>query len=172
MTARIALMKNTRHDIGEARQRKRSEAGQSMLEFALLLPFVLLLGVGVVEVGRAIYFTMAVTNAAAAGVTYGSQSAITAMDTAGMQSAANSESKYGSMTSTATYGCSCDYNTGASCTYPVPPTSSCASISCSSGQIVQCVQVTTHASFPPIFHYPGLPTTYQANGRAVMRVRR
>ena len=149
-----------------------AERGQSLLEFSLLLPFMLLLGVGVVEVGRVIYYTMAVTNAAAAGVSYGAQSWIQSLDTAGMQSAAASESRYAGMTAVASFGCSCDDGSGASCTYPVPPTSSCAAISCSSGQIVQCVQVTTHATFTPIFHYPGLPTSYQANGRAVMRVRR
>ena len=41
-----------------------------------------------------------------------------------------------------------------------------------SGKVVECVQVTTTASFNPIFSYPGLPTSYTANGRAVMRVRR
>ncbi len=43
------------------------------MEFAFLLPVLLLLAVGVVELGRAAAFTIAVNNAATAGVEYGSQ---------------------------------------------------------------------------------------------------
>ncbi len=153
------------------RWRFAGEGAQTMLEFALMLPFLMLLGVGVVEVGRAIYYTIAVNNAATAGVEYGAQSWITAQDTSGMQSAATLDANFAPMTATATYGCSCDNGDGSSCTYPVAPVSSCSTITCT-GQIIACDQVTTHASFNALFHYPGLPSTYQANGRAVMRVRR
>jgi Flp pilus assembly protein TadG len=151
--------------------RNGSDAGQSLMEFALLLPFLTLLMVGVVETGRAAYFSLVVTNAAAAGAEWGSQSLTNAMNVTGMQTAATTDASYSSMTATATYGCACDSGTGTSCSYPVPAPSTCdASVSCS-GQVVQCVQVTTHASFAPLFHYPGLPSSYQSNGRAVMRVR-
>ena len=49
------------------RKNNGSERGQTLLEFALVLPFLMVLGVGVVDVGRAIYYTIAVNNAAAAG---------------------------------------------------------------------------------------------------------
>ena len=153
------------------RQRKTFETGQSLLEFALMLPFLTLLGVGVVDIGRAIFYTITVNNGATAGAEYGSQSRISAVDTAGMQSAATQDANFSVMTATATWGCTCDTGAGTSCTYPVPLPNSCTTISCSTGQIVQCIQVTTHATFSPLFHYPGLPTSYQANGRAVMRVR-
>jgi Flp pilus assembly protein TadG len=153
---------------------KRAECGQSMAEFALMLPFLCLLSVGIAEIGRTTYTSLEVTNAATAGVEYGSQNATTMIDTNGMQSAATSEASVGGMSANATYGCTCDKGGGTSaeaCTYPVPAQSSCASI-CASGVLVQCVQVTTQASLAPIFHFPGLPSSYQSNGRAVMRVRK
>ena len=157
-----------------AARRRRFEGGQSLLEFALMLPFMCLLSVGVVEIGRAAYASIIVTNAATAGVEYGSQSITYASDTNGMVTAATNDAKNnavgGSMTAVATYGCTCDNGAGTSCTYPVPAQSSCSGIACT-GQIVECVQVTTHISFTPLFKYPGLPTTYQSNGRSVMRVR-
>jgi hypothetical protein len=49
--------------------------------------------------------------------------------------------------------------------------STCSTIACS-GLIVECVQVTTQGTWNSMFNYPGLPASYQANGQAVMRVRR
>jgi Flp pilus assembly protein TadG len=151
--------------------RKRRESGFSLVEFALMLPFLLLLGTGVVELGRAVAITILVNNGAAAGVGYGAQDSLTAQDTAGMQNAAKADASFGSMTATGANGCTCDYGTGTSCSYPILE-GSCPTISCPGGQVVECVQVTTHASFTPLFHFPGLPASYQANGAAVMRVRR
>jgi Flp pilus assembly protein TadG len=165
-----------------AGRRGRIDAGQALLEFALLLPFLSLLSVGVVELGRAAFITIVVTNAATAGVEYGAQNGTTASDTAGMQTAAANDASNnvigGTMTATATYGCYCDTGTGTSCSYVAggQNSSTCSNIvsSCSTGndQIVECVQVVTQDNYMPLFHYPGLPTSYQANGRAVMRVRR
>lgn len=152
-----------------------TDRGQTLLEFALMLPCLVLLSVGIVEVGRAIYYTIEVNNAATAGVENGSQS-LTDVNVSKMQSAALADAGLGDvMTATATYGCTCDRGAGTSCTYPVPAQGTCTSIAdtCTApGQIVQCVQVTTHATFTPIFRYPGLPASYTANGEAVMRVRR
>jgi Flp pilus assembly protein TadG len=164
------------------RRGKIAEAGQALLEFALLLPVLCLLGVGVVELGRAAFITIVVTNAATAGVEYGSQNGTTASDINGMQTAATNDSTNnvigGTMSATASFGCYCDTGSGVSCTYVAggQNSSSCGNIlsTCSSGndQIVECVQVVTQDNYSPLFHYPGLPTSYQANGRSVMRVRK
>lgn len=148
-----------------------AQQGQAILEFALMLPCLLLLSVGIVEIGRALYYTIEVNNAAAAGVSYGAHQVsvgdflITPMQTAAVADAANMS---GTMTATATYGCTCDTGNGTSCSYPVPAPATCDTITCS-GQIAHCVQVKTHATFSPIFNYPGLPTSFEANGKAVMR---
>lgn len=146
-----------------------------MLEFALMAPFLLLLLTGVVEIGRVIYYTVEVNNAATAGVDYGAQSTLAAQNASVMQSSAQSDAGISGMTATASNGCACDMGAGTSCTYPIPGSGTCATISDSCPmpeQVVECVQVVTQANIQPLFHFPGLPATYQANGHAVMRVRR
>ena len=165
--------------IATKRQRNLAEAGQALLEFAFVLPVLCLLSIGVVELGRVAAFTIAVNNAATAGVEYGSQNATTAGNIPGMQDAATKDTigngLQGTMTVTATNGCLCDTGAGTSCTYPVPSSSTCSNIASTcgalGGQPVQCVQVVTQEDFTHLFGYPGLPGSYQANGRAVMRVR-
>jgi Flp pilus assembly protein TadG len=158
-----------------ARQRRPGEDGQSLMEFAFLLPVLCLLAVGVVELGRAAAFTIAANNAATAGVEYGSQNETTAVNITQMQLHATEDANFGfgTITATATYGCLCDPGTGASCSYPVPGPGTCnyETLGCA-GQIVQCVQVTTQATWHSMLNYPGIPSMYQANGQAVMRVRR
>jgi Flp pilus assembly protein TadG len=160
------------------RQPKTAECGQSLLEFALMLPFLLLLFLGVVELGRAAFITITVTNAATAGAEYGSTNSATAGDIAGMKAAASVDANYTGMTFTSptpTYGCLCDNGSGVSCTNPVPAQSTCATIASSctgSSQVIECVQVSTTATFSSLFHYPGLPASFQTNGNAIMRVRR
>jgi TadE-like protein len=166
-----------------ARQPKKTESGQTLVEFALMLPFMLLLLLGVAEIGRAAFITITVTNAATAGAEYGSQNAAVASDSPGMIQKAICDANgdvgdfacaTGILTAgntTAANGCICDDGAGVSCK-PMPGAGSCAGISCPGGQVVECVQVTTHAAFNPLFHYPGLPTAYQSNGKAIMRVRK
>lgn len=151
-----------------ARKLKTTEAGQSILEGAITLPLLLLLLLGVAEFGRAVFIYMTVSHAASAGAAYGSQNPTTALDFSGMTAAATSDAVFTGMTATPNHYCGCDQGGGTSCN---GSGSSCAGISCA-GQITECVQVTTHATFAPLFRYPGLPTSYQANGNAVMRVRK
>src|ERR1039458_3766856 len=97
-----------------ARQCKTAESGQTLLEFAVMLPFMLLLLLGIAEIGRAAFTTITVTNAATAGAEYGSQNAATASDFSGMQNAALYDADKGTtsgiltQTPVATSGCACD----------------------------------------------------------------
>src|ERR1019366_1711217 len=68
-----------------ARQPKTAESGQTLIEFAVMLPFMMCLLLGIAEIGRATFITIKVTNAATAGAEYGSQNAATASDTVGMK---------------------------------------------------------------------------------------
>src|SRR5579875_372351 len=157
------------------------EAGQSLLEFLLLLML------GVVEIGRAAYISITVSHAAAAGVQYGAQSS-KATDITGMETAATndvgSDAIGGTMSANAYYGCVCDQGpsgqTPGSCeNATINCTSGSTSCSCtnlgasctSPNQIVTCVKVTTLDNFSPLFHYPGLPSSFTASGNAVMRER-
>jgi hypothetical protein len=168
---------------------KQSE-GQSLVEFALLLPIVMLLMLGILEVGRAIAITIKVTNGATAGAVFASQNPTTAENIAGIQRTVlcdinnatfsgvngflfpNCNYTSDQVTITSSYGCVCDQGGATSCTNPISGVGNCSTVSCPGGQIAECVQVTTQETFAPLFSYPGLPNSYQANGNAVMRVRK
>jgi hypothetical protein len=51
-------------------RKRKHERGQSLLEFALLLPILLLILAGVLDLGRLYYAYVAVTDAAAEGAAY------------------------------------------------------------------------------------------------------
>lgn len=172
---------------GPIPRRRRWERGQTLLEFALMLPFLMLLSVGIVDVGRAIYYTIAINNAAAAGVEYGSRDGNTAVDYLNMRKSAQCDANGGSgiggctngilplANVTAVDGCTCDDGgTGETqtCIQAITNGHAGCSTDCGSGQRVQCVQVTTTATFEPLFHWIGLPENFTANGKAVMRVRK
>ena len=57
---------------------RQSERGQSLLEVALALPILLLLLLGIIEVGRYAQLAILVSDAARAGAIYGAQSVATA----------------------------------------------------------------------------------------------
>lgn len=62
----------TREGVRNIHRRRRSEAGQSLLEVALVTAFVLLpLALGVIEMGRYMYIGVLLGNAARAGAAYG-----------------------------------------------------------------------------------------------------
>jgi Flp pilus assembly protein TadG len=137
------------------------EAGQNLVEFAVVTPVLLLLLVGAVEVGRLAYLGMLVQNAARAGVQYGSQSLATAADNTGMQNAAlNDGQNISGLTAAASHYCTCADGSS----------SSCAAGDCSGSHMLVYVQVNTTGQFQPLIHCPGLPSTYVLNGQVVMRV--
>jgi len=60
------------------RRRVDCQSGQSLMEFAIILPLLLLLLVGVIEIGRYAYASILVGNAARAGAAFGAQDHFTA----------------------------------------------------------------------------------------------
>jgi len=144
------------------------DAGQAIVELALLLPFFLLLIVGTAEFGRLAYASIEVGNAANAGAHYGAQSHVTASDIAGMRTAAINDAADITAGLTATpapkHMCSCSNVAGA------PATATCSTTCSSPGILLEYVQVNTSATVNPLIHYPGLPTTFTLKGQAIMRV--
>src|SRR5215468_1823879 len=77
-----------RHNRAKSQVRRdRRQSGQNLLEVALMLPFLLLLLLGVIEIGRYAYIGILVGNAARAGAAYGAQSNAQSVDTPGIQNA-------------------------------------------------------------------------------------
>lgn len=137
-------------------------SGQALLEIGLLLPILLLLLIGVIEVGRAAYASIIVSNAAHAGALYGAQDPATAADDSGMvQAALNDGQDLSGLSATATHLCTC--STGSSAP-------DCSLSDCSSGRLIEYVQVNTSLVFAPLFHFPGIPTSFNLKGQSVVRV--
>lgn len=152
---------------GSRRKRASAQAGVALVEFALVVPLLMLLLLGGIETGRFAYFSILVGNAARAGVQYGSQSLLTAGDSAGMKAAAEADGQNvpGLTATSAGLVCSCWNGTAASA---LPD---CTPGSCPLGSHrVVYVQVTVTGTMNPLFQYPGLPSSYAVTRQAIMRV--
>ena len=130
-----------------------------MIEFALTAPLLLLLIAGVLNYGMALRIAIAVSDAARAGAQYGSLAQANSTDISGMQAAArNAAPALTDMTATAVQSCKCANGSAVSC-----------SGSCGAGSMRVYVEVTTHATAPNWFSYPGLAFTGAVSSKAVMR---
>ena len=158
---RKTIPETTRHVSWRGAAVLRGERGNSLVELALLLPFLLLLLVGVVDFGRAYYLLLEVASAAHAGALYGTQNPT---DTANMQAAATLDAPdVPGITATATYGCECSDGTAASASCTATP-------SCTSpATVVNYVQVDTSAAYTPWLTYPGVSLPSSLTGSARMR---
>jgi Flp pilus assembly protein TadG len=140
---------------------RKASRGQASVELALSVPLLLMMFLVVVETGRAFYIAISVSDAARAGVQYGSQSLTTAANTAGMVSAATNDApNITGMTVTATYFCVCA--NGAS--------STCLSTDCAGSHRLVYTQVNTSAPYAPLVNFMGILPTMTIPGVAVMRV--
>jgi Flp pilus assembly protein TadG len=140
----------------------RDTAGSSLVELALMVPVFTSLLIGAFEFATLEFDGIEVSNAARAGVAYGSQSAATASDLTGMQTAAvNDGPDVPGLSATATEFWSC--SNAPSTQYTSPPT-------CANGNhVLNYVQVATTATVTPSIHLPGF-TSYTLTGLAIMRV--
>jgi Flp pilus assembly protein TadG len=154
------------------REAMGDDAGQSLVELALILPVFVLLILGAVEFGQLAYAAIEVSNAARAGVQYGAQSPATAADTAGMVVAAQNDGSnvfqtYG-LTVTPTNFCSCSNAPSVPVGTGACP-SAVTTCSANGARVLNYVQVNTTATVSPLIHYPGFGG-FILNGQAIMRV--
>jgi Flp pilus assembly protein TadG len=144
-----------------ARAFAAAQAGQAILELALLAPVFLGLLVGIIEVGRFAHFAILVGNAAHAGAQYGGQSLISALDITGMQNAAlNDAQNVTGVTATATSYCQCADGSA----------STCAATACPASHRLVYVQVTVAGTYQSLFKYPGLPHSVTVTRQAIVPV--
>jgi Flp pilus assembly protein TadG len=133
--------------------------GQSAVELALVLPLITILLLTTTDVARVFYVAIAVNSAARAGVQYGAQNSTTASDLAGMKQAATDDaSGISNFTAVASQYCQCPTGGPFSCSQ---------SNNCADKRLY--VEVDTSAPFNTLFKYPGLPSSFALNAKAVMR---
>jgi len=149
---------------------RRSESGQSLIEVALLLPFLVLMMLGVIELGRYAYIGILVGNAARAGAAYGIESLPQSVDTVNISLAAQNDFQnngQSGLTVTSSVSCGCDSGgsvTSSACT-------GAGSGSCASGHWVVIVSVTASGTFNSLFNYPGITSSITISRTSSMRVR-
>ena len=153
----------------------RDQRGGALVELALVVAFFatpLLLGTA--DVGILVYYSIEVTNAAAAGATYAMQSTTYCADTSGITSAARAEAADFSgttliVTPSVFYVCS---TTITGTRYTGSNAQSAATSACTGGtnHALQFVEVTTSASVSPLLQIAGLPTTFTLAGGSTMEV--
>jgi Flp pilus assembly protein TadG len=179
----MKVTRSTQIGVALGRSRRlRNDSGQSLLELALLLPMLIAMLLGVIELGRYAYISILVANAARAGAAYGAQSLEQSVDTLGIQAAAESDFRNqvnGQDAGTLivlppVISCGCDSNgtigngnVGPACSTPSNPGAG----NCGSGtHWVVMVSVTASGTFNSLFNYPGIPSTLTVSSTATLRV--
>ncbi len=142
------------------------ERGVALVEFAVAIPLLILLLLGVAEIGRYAYFSIIVANAARAGTAYGAQNGTTALDSPGIQSAVQNDGVNGISALAVTSSASCSCWNGAS--YSATPCS--LPLTCASGHPVEFISVTVSGTAHSIFKYPLLPSSLPVSATATSRV--
>jgi Flp pilus assembly protein TadG len=135
--------------------------GQSSVELAVAVPILMLLLLAGTDFARVFYMSSGVSSAARAGAQYGSQSVITAADSAGMVAAAKTDgSNFSGLTATASQ-CTCATSS---------TVKACPSGYCTNAAQATFVQVTTTSVFQTLVSYPGIPSSTTLTGEAIMQV--
>jgi Flp pilus assembly protein TadG len=147
------------------------QSGQALLELAFLVPLLLLLALGVIEIGRYAYIAILVGNAAHAGAIYGAQSIPQSGDTIRITAAADNDfqsngQSVSGLTVTSSVSCGCD--NGGTVT-----TAACTGVgagTCAAGHWVIILKVTASGTFTSLFNYPGIPASISVSRDSYMRV--
>jgi Flp pilus assembly protein TadG len=141
----------------------RSEEGVSVVEFAVVLPVMIFMLLGLIELGRYGYYAILAANAARAGVQYGAYSTGNMVDTAGITNAAKVDGEnLSSWTVTTKQLCSVNGASPAACATSngsSPPTNT-----------IYYVEVQVSGTYNPLISYPGIPKNVPISGSATMRV--
>lgn len=137
------------------------QRGNAIVEFAFVLPVLIIITFGIVDVGRYAYYSIVIANAARAGAAYAAQNERTLDDATGIASAVTADAgNAASMLSAPTTSYTCQ-------------NSSFQTVNCLDNQesvAWQYVQVTVQGTFNPLLSYPGLPGSLTISNTANMRV--
>lgn len=151
---------------------RRGDSGATIVEFAVTLPILIVIVVGIVDYAQPVNISTKLYSAARAGAQYAIKYP---SDAAGIQSAAQSGTSDSAMSVTVNQFCTC----GSSSATPVfswgPKTQSgtCTSgtLSCASGQSLRYyVSITTSQTYQPLISYVGLGGSMTMTGLAIVQV--
>ena len=152
---------------------KRKEAGQSLLEVALMITVLLTMVIGIIEFGRYAYIGILVGNAARAGAAFAVQNPGTVGDTTDITTAAKNDFQSNgqpanSLSVNSSYACGCD-NGGTLVATLAQCTATGAGV-CPSGQFwVITVTVEASGTFNSLFSFPGIPASLTLDRTCTMR---
>jgi Flp pilus assembly protein TadG len=139
-----------------------AEEGVSLLEFALIVPILVFIVLGVADLSLVIAQSVIVTQAAEAGAAYGTLAG-NHNDFAGMTAAATNAANGLSGFSVTSVSNWCSCTSGGSA---VGCSSSCAG----SASPIMYVQVQTSATEQVLASYPGLQSSFLVQGISILRV--
>jgi Flp pilus assembly protein TadG len=142
-----------------------------MVEFALILPVLAFLLIGLVEVGRYASFSVRVSNAARAGAEFAAiRPSVTAYDSGDITNAACADAGL-TCTASATEN-AMQVTSSVTCTYSDGTAdSTCALPAKNSGlQRKMYVNVSVRASFTPLIRYPLLPSSVPMSAATTVQV--
>lgn len=152
-----------------ARREDISTAGAATVELALIIPVLVLIMLGLLDMGRVFYGAITVASAARAGVAYGSMSALHADNIPAMVAAAQADAvDVTGLTFAAAKTCECPSETPpvVSCTLTVCPTGPAP---VGDGNVRIYVETTVTGTFSTTVPYPGIPNTISITRTAKMR---
>lgn len=142
----------------------RRQDGNSLIETALVLPVLLLLLAGAVDIGRGFRAAMIVNSAARTGAAYGIHYPT---DIAGMALAAQTDtSTVVTVKPIAMYGCECADGSSAVASCSSEPTCS------SSMNSVYYVELDTSATYTPMLPWHGISTSIPLTAKVRLRASR
>ena len=158
-------------ELREISHLRYATAGQSLVEFVLIVLLLVILLLGAIEIGRAAYYAIAVTNASRAAVQYGAQNNVTAGDTDGIKKAAVDDFGFGSPMLSPDNVIGGNNGKWYFYTWEDGSPADCGGTDdCSEHLINRYLSVTTQMQLTSLIGFPGVPASFSLNGEANMRI--
>ena len=139
----------------------KSQCGAAMVEFAVVLPFLVFLLIGVIEVGRYMYFGIELAHAAEAGAQYGSQTYADSQNSTAIAAAVTADAPSTGVTSVTV-------TPSQVCTYGGLQTPCPSGTEAPGYTYYASVKITGFMN--PLMHYPGIPSNVPITASTTMRV--
>lgn len=139
----------------------RSQSGTAMVEFAVVLPVLVFLVIGVIEIGRYMFFGIELAHMAEAGAQYGSLSITNSQNSTAVSAATLADAPSSGITGVSV-------SPSPTCTYAG------AAAPCPSGTeapgYTYYVKVKVTGTVTSLLSYPGIPSGIPVSATTTMRV--